>query len=126
MTARRLVYLAIGLSLLGVTIASTDDGPSTVPDNTIYGHVFDAKTGKPLPSALMYCATCSPNMTNNEGYYEFSRCFSALTAYTIRCVKDGYREYSRTVTTDLKGKAQVDFYVQHEAKAVHLRSEEFL
>jgi hypothetical protein len=88
----------------------------SIPDNTIYGHVFDAQTKKPLPSALMYCSTCSPNMTDSKGYYEFGRCFSALTSYTIDCNKKGYRTYRRIVTTDLQGKAEVDFYLQPETK----------
>jgi hypothetical protein len=88
----------------------------SIPDNTIYGHVFDAQTKKPLPSALMYCSTCSPNMTDSKGYFEFGRCFSALTAYAIDCHKKGYRTYSRIVTTDIQGKAEVDFCLQPETK----------
>lgn len=107
--------MLIAFFILGI-VASTDNSPPAIPDNTIYGHVFDAQTGKPLSSVLMYCRTCSPNMTNSKGYYEFGRCFSALTTYTIDCVKTGYRTYSRTVTSDLQGKAQVDFYLQPEVK----------
>jgi len=117
--------MLIVLFILGI-VASTDNSPPAIPDNTIYGHVFDAQTGKPLSSVLMYCRTCSPNMTNSKGYYEFGRCFSALTTYTIDCVKTRYRTYSRTVTTDLQGKAQVDFYLQPEVKNAFMNATSIL
>jgi hypothetical protein len=122
MIAKNLISTMLTVLLLWGIVASAYDSPPAIPDNTIYGHVFDAQTGKPLSSVLMYCLICSPNMTNSKGYYEFRRCFSALTTYTIDCVKTGYRKYSRTVTTDLRGKAQVDFYIQPEVKTAFMNA----
>lgn len=116
MKAKIPVYTMMIVSLLGTIVTLAESESSVVPDNTIYGHVFDAQTGKPIPSALMYCIRCSPNMTDGKGYYQFGRCFSALTTYTVDCSKKGYRKYSRTVTTDLHGKAEADFYLQKERK----------
>lgn len=117
MNAKGLVTTTLAVLLLWwIVDSAADNGPPAVPDNTIYGHVFDAQTKKPLPSALLYCLTCAPCMTDSKGYYEFGRFFSALTTYTIDCHKEGYRTFSRTVTTDLQGKTEVDFYLQPETK----------
>ena len=116
MKAKGLVTTILAVLLLWLTVASAENSPPVVPDNTIYGHVFDAQTKDPLPSALVYCLTCPPSMTESKGYYQFGRFFDALTTYTIDCHKKGYRTFSRTVTTDLNGKAEVDFYLQPDTK----------
>ena len=87
MKAKGLVTTILAVLLLWLTVASAENSPPVVPDNTIYGHVFDAQTKDPLPSALVYCLTCPPSMTESKGYYQFGRFFDALTTYTIDCHK---------------------------------------
>ena len=65
MNAKGLATTILAVLLLWWIVASeADNGQTAVPDNTIYGHVFDAQTKKPLPSALLYCLTCAPSMTD--------------------------------------------------------------
>ena len=104
-TATFLALLAI--AAIGIGLAEDQ----SVPDGTIYGHVYDAQTKQPVSGAWVYCqeAKCSKQTTNNDGYYAIENCFSPLSSYVIECTKNGYPTAKNTTKTDSRGKAKVDF-----------------
>jgi len=107
--------IAFGLILLAVVaigIAIAED--NSVPDGTIYGHVYEAKTKQPISQAWVYCqeTECSKQTTDSEGYYAIESCFSSSSTYIIECTKNGYATTKNTTKTDSRGKAMVDFNLE--------------
>jgi len=110
-------FAAICLILLissSIGLAIADDG--SVPDGTIYGHVYDAQTKQPVSGAFAYCqdAKCMPAATDTDGYYAIENCFSPSSTYVIECTKNGYISTKSTAKTDSSGKAEVDFHLELE------------
>ncbi len=84
-----------------------------VPDGTIYGHVYDAQTKQPLSQAFVYCQGInSPKeTTDSQGYYAIEGGFIASETYFIECAKYGYKSDKKSITTDLNGIGEMDFYL---------------
>ena len=103
-TATFLALLAI--AAIGIGLAEDQ----SVPDGTIYGHVYDAQTKQPVSGAWVYCqeAKCKQT-TDSDGYYAIENCFSPSSTYVIECTKNGYATTKNTGKTDSSGKAEVDF-----------------
>ena len=105
-------FTAICLALLiiaaiGIVIAEDN----SLPDGTIYGHVYDVQAKQPISQAWVYCqeAKCSKQTTDSEGYYAIENCFSPSSTYFIQCTKNGYPTAKNTAKTDSSGKVKVDF-----------------
>ena len=107
-TAICLVVLII--TAIGIVIARDN----SVPDGTIYGHVYDAQTKQPISQAWVYCqeTECQKQTTDRDGYYSIENCFSPSSTYVIECTKNGYKSIKNTATTDSSGKANVDFSLE--------------
>ena len=95
------------MAAIGVVIAED----TSVPDGTIYGHVYDAQSKQPVSQAFVYCqaAKCKPIATDSDGYYAIDNCFSPSSDYVVECTKNGYPTAKNTTKTDSRGKAKVDF-----------------
>jgi len=106
----------IWLLLLMAAIGSVASEGQSVPDGTILGHVYDANTKQPLSQAFVYCQDlkCAKPTTNGSGYYTIERCFSPSKAYTIQCSRHNYKTATSSATTDINGKAVVDFNLEQE------------
>lgn len=48
MKVKGLITTILAVLLLWLIVASAENSPPVVPDNTVYGHVFDALTKKAL------------------------------------------------------------------------------
>ena len=112
------VYLILLLTL--ISPAAAED--NSVPDGTIYGHVYDADTKQPVSGAWVYCqeAKCSKQTTDSDGYYAIENCFSPSSTYVIECTKNGYKSTKSTATTDSCGKAKLDFNLDLESQKSNL------
>lgn len=104
-----LLFTITALTIAAIGTVVAEEG--SVPGGTIYGHVFDADTKQPLSQAFVYCqeATCSKPTTDSTGYYATDPCFSPSQTYTIQCTRHGYKTATKSVKTDLYGKAIADF-----------------
>jgi len=93
------------------SVASAEE--ESVPDGTIFGHVYDANTKQPLSQAFVYTqdVKCLKPATNSEGYYALKGCFSPLKNYAIECRKNGYESSSQSITTDQRGTAEYNLYL---------------
>jgi tetratricopeptide (TPR) repeat protein len=89
------------------------NGDPTVPEETIYGHVYDSDTGNPVSGAWVRCEG-KTETTDAEGYYAIEGGFAPSTSYTLTCYASGYPDSSKTVTTDSYGKEDLDFYLGSE------------
>jgi len=100
-------------------IGSTASEERSVPECTIYGHVYDANTRMPLTQAFVYCqdVKCAKPTTDRSGYYAIENCFSPSTTYIIKCSKNGYETATKSLTTDQDGKAVADFELEFEGGA---------
>lgn len=109
------IVCSILLVIATIDLIVAEDG--SVPDGTIYGHVFDAITKQPLSQAFVYCqdVKCSkPVTTNAAGYFVTDPCFTPSKTYTFQCTKHGYKTSTKSVTTDQNGKAEADFNLEAE------------
>jgi len=99
--------LVLIITATGIAIAEN----KSVPDGTIYGHVYDAETKQPVSGAWVYCleAKCPKQTTDSDGYYAIENCFSPSSSYIIECTKNGYPTANNTAQTNSRGKAEVDF-----------------
>ncbi len=102
------------LTIAAIDLVVAED--QSVPDGTIYGHVYDADTNHPLSQAFVYCQDikCSKPTTDSTGYYATDSCFSPSKTYTIQCTKHGYETATKSVTTNQDGKAVADFNLEPE------------
>lgn len=109
------ICLALVISISCITMMKASDD-STVPDGTIYGHVYDADTKQPLSQAFVFCqeVDCPKKTSDSKGYYEIESCFSPSETFIIQCIKNGYDTSSKTVKTNAKGTAMVDFPLSKE------------
>jgi len=98
--------------LLPIMVAPVNGDP-TVPEETIYGHVYDSDTGNPVSGAWVRCEG-KTETTDAEGYYAIEGGFAPSTSYTLTCYASGYPDSSKTVTTDSYGKAKSDFHLGSE------------
>jgi hypothetical protein len=108
-------FASICLVLLATAIiGSVIAEDKSVPDGTIYGHVYDAQTRQPVSGAWVYCleANCPKQATDRDGYYSIENCFSPFTTYNIECIKNGYKSTRSVAETDSSGKATVDFSLE--------------
>lgn len=100
------------LAIAAIDVVMAED--QSVPDGTIYGHVYDAKTKQPVSGAWVYCqeTKCPKQLTGSIGYYAIENCFSPSSTYVIECAKNGYPTAKNTAQTDSNGKAEVDFNLE--------------
>ncbi len=108
--------IAISLIMLWIAVINTVAAEDqSMPDGTIYGHVYDAQTKQPLSNAWVYCqeVKCPKQLTDSNGYYAIENCFSPSSTYVIDCTKNGYPTAKKTVETDSSGKAEIDFILSN-------------
>jgi hypothetical protein len=98
--------------LLPIFVASAGVD-SSVADGTIYGHVYEAKTGEAVSGAFVLCEG-GKAATDAEGRYAIEGGFDPSTSYTVTCYASGYPDSSKTVVTESDGKAEADFYLGSE------------
>jgi hypothetical protein len=104
------------LFLLFLILALSAVGDLTVPDGTIYGHVYDAETGVGIYGAYVLCEGYK-DATDAEGRYVIKGGFAPSASYTVTCYASVYPDSSKTVNTDHDGKVEADFNLESEEPA---------
>ena len=107
---RSICITVLLLTTLSPILVMPAVGDSFVPDDTIYGHVYNATTGDPLSPAFVRCEGKTAT-TDAEGRYAIEGNFAPSTSYIVTCYASGYPSFSKTVATDSDGKAEADFYL---------------
>lgn len=110
-----LIWMLFVLAVVGLALSEVEE--RSVPDGTIYGHVYDAATNKPLANALVYCQDINikKQFTKNDGYYAINGGFAPLSPYIISCTVYGYIPAVINADTDQYGNALADFNLEPEA-----------
>jgi hypothetical protein len=113
----------LGLLLIGVILAATMlvEGDSSAFKGTIFGHVFDTKSGNPILSAMVRYDDGKDGiigLTDAEGRYSINGGFAPSTSYTLTCYASGYPEAKKTLITDPQGNAEANFRLESQPPVV--------
>lgn len=91
----------------------TTGNPHQPPKGVVYGYVFDADTGDPIPNAIVYAGAVS-NTTNASGYYELHL---EEGTYNVTAEAITHRPQTVEITVTAASRIEQNFTLTRKPKA---------